>query len=247
MGKMLRLSCLFLALTLAFSCYAQTEAQDKRLITVTGDAEVKVVPDEVIITLGIETDSKDLNAAKTENDEKIKKIINAAKNLKIEDKYIQTDYMNIAPRYKDYWQKDEFIGYFVRKNISITLKDVSKFEQLLSNVLEAGANYVHGIDFRTTELRKHRDEARALAIKAAKEKADALAKQLGQVVGKPYKIQEGQLGWWSGNYGWWGARGGAQMAQNAIQEAGGPPEMGSSIALGQISIRAQITVSFELE
>ena len=111
MGKMLRLSCLFLALTLAFSCYAQTEAQDKRLITVTGDAEVKVVPDEEIITLGIETDSKDLNAAKTENDEKIKKIINAAKNLKIEDKYIQTDYMNIAPRYKDYWQKDEFIGY----------------------------------------------------------------------------------------------------------------------------------------
>jgi len=68
--------------------------------------------------------------------------------------------MNIAPRYKDYWRKDEFIGYFVRKNISITLKDVSKFEQLLSNVLQAGVNYVHGIDFRTTELRKHRDEAR---------------------------------------------------------------------------------------
>lgn len=247
MGKMFRLSCLFLALTLAFSCYAQTEAQDKRLVTVTGDAEVKVVPDEVIITLGVETDNKELNVAKAENDAKVRDIIDAAKKLKIEDKYIQTDYINIAPRYKNYWRKDEFIGYFVRKNISITLKDVSKFEQLLSNVLEAGANYVHGIDFRTTELRKHRDEARAVAIKAAREKADALAKELGQAIGKPYKIQEGQIGWWYGNYGWWGARGGAQMAQNAIQEAGASSESGSSIALGQISVRAQVTVSFELE
>lgn len=36
-----------------------------------------------------------------------------------------------------------------------------------------GSNYVHGVDFRTTELRVRRDRARALAIVAAKEKAEA--------------------------------------------------------------------------
>ena len=44
-----------------------------------------------------------------------------------------------------------------------------------------------------------------------------------------------------------GREGGAQMTQNTIQEAGGSSELDSSIALGQINIRAQVTVSFELE
>jgi len=58
-------------------------------------------------------------------------------------------------------------GYSVQKTIVVTLSDLSKFEDLLSGVLEAGANYVHNVEFRTTELRKHRDQARALAIQAA--------------------------------------------------------------------------------
>ena len=56
----------------------------------------------------------------------------------------------------------------------ITLGDVSRFEDLLSDTLLAGANHVHNVEFRTTELRQHRDAARALAIQAAREKAEAL-------------------------------------------------------------------------
>ena len=43
----------------------QPPSQEPRLITVTGDAEVRVVPDEVILTLGVETLDKDLGVAKT--------------------------------------------------------------------------------------------------------------------------------------------------------------------------------------
>jgi len=84
MGKVLKLSCLLLVLALVLSCQAQAqENEGPRLITVTGDAEVKVVPDEVIITLGVETDNKDLNVAKTENDDKIKKLSMPRKILKL--------------------------------------------------------------------------------------------------------------------------------------------------------------------
>ena len=48
---------------------------------------------------------------------------------------------------------------------------VDQFEELLSRVLLAGANHIYDIDFSTSELRKHRDAARALAMKAAQEKA----------------------------------------------------------------------------
>ncbi|MDD5454328.1 MAG: SIMPL domain-containing protein [Candidatus Ratteibacteria bacterium] len=234
---------------LAFSRNAfALDEKEMRLITVTGDAEVKVVPDEVILTLGVETSNKDLNAAKNENDQKVKNIVDVAEKNRIEDKYIQTDYISIEPRYTDRYTQQEFIGYFVRKSIVITLKDISKFEDVLSNSLNAGANYVHGIQFRTTELREYRDQARALAIKAAQEKANDLAKALGQKVGKPHTIREDQAGWWSWYNNWWGSRwGGNMMSQNIVQNAGGTSETESTIELGQINVNARITVSFELE
>jgi uncharacterized protein YggE len=220
---------------------------EPRLITVTGDAEVRVVPDEVILTLGVETWNKDLNIAKQENDQRSQKIIDVGKKHKIDKKYIQTDYLSIEPRYEHSYERKKFIGYFVRKSIVMTLRDISKFESILSDVLEAGANYVHGVQFRTTELRKYRDQARLLAIKAAQEKAKALAKELGQKVGDPYSIQENPSGWWSWYNNWWGSRWRGGMAQNVIQNVQSPSESDSSIALGQIKINAKVTVSFELK
>jgi len=156
-----------------------------RLITVTGEADVRVVPDEVILTVGVETWDKDLTIAKSQNDDRVKRVLALAKEYAIESKYVQTDQISIEPRYRDGYTQADFIGYFVRKTIVFTLKDISRFEALLSSTLEAGATHVHGIQFRTTELRKHRDQARALALKAAQEKANAMAKELGQKAGKP--------------------------------------------------------------
>ena len=114
--------------------------------------------------------------------------------------------------------------------------------------LEVGANYVHGVQFRTTELRKYRDQARAKAIIAAKEKAVALAKELGQKVGQPRTINEGYGGWYSPyNSGWWGSYGYGGMTQNVVQNVGsGSSETEGTIALGMITVNAKITVTFEL-
>jgi hypothetical protein len=216
------------------------------MITVSGDAEIKVVPDEVIFNLGVETWDQDLAVAKSENDQRAQKIIKAAKEQKVDEKNIQTDYISIEPEYDDRGNQRKFVDFLVHKNIVITLKDTSKFEELLSAILSAGANYVHGIEFRTTELRKYRDQARALAIKAAQEKAAALAKELGRTIGRPHKIQEGKTDWWSG-YNSWRSGYGSQMSQNAIQNTSSPSEGESSVALGMISVNANVTVSFELQ
>ncbi len=224
-----------------------SDQPEPRLITVTGDAEVRVVPDEVILTLGVETWNKDLNIAKKENDQRIKGILDVAKENRIEQKHIQTEYINIEPRYEDRYEHKKFIGYFVRKSMVLTLKDTSKFESVLSKVIEGGVNYVHGVQFRTTELRKHKDEARSLAIKAAEEKANDLAGDLGQKVGRPYNIQENPSGWWSWYNSWWESQWGGGMSQNVVQNVAGATEPSSGIALGQIKVTARVTVSFELE
>ncbi|GAB4343452.1 MAG: SIMPL domain-containing protein [Candidatus Abyssubacteria bacterium] len=235
-----------MVLVVSLSAFAD-ECPEPRLITVTGDAEVRVEPDEVVLTLGVETWDQDLDAAKTRNDQRTEAILKAAEKLGLEKKHIQTDHISIEPRYEDQWEHRDFVGYFVRKTIIFTLRDISKFEELLSAALQAGANYVHGIQFRTTELRTHRDQARSLAIKAASEKANDLAKELGQKLGKPHMIREDHVGWWSWYNGWWGSRWSGGMAQNVIQNVAGQPSAESGIAPGQITVNARVTVSFVLE
>jgi uncharacterized protein YggE len=225
-----------------------TAASEPRLVTVTGEAEVRVVPDEVILTLGIQTADNQLAAAKSQNDAIVKRVLALADEAGIAPEHVQTDYIGIQPRYPNgCYELCDPIGYSVFKTVVLTLRDLTKFEDVLSASLGAGANYVQGIEFRTTELRKYRDEARALAIRAAQEKAGALAGELEQGVGKPLNIQEQQSGWWSGYGAWWGTRWGGAMTQNTIQEyQGAPLGVDSSVAPGQISIRASVSVSFEL-
>ena len=216
---------------------------EPRTITTTGNADVRVAPDEIEINLGVETKDKNLAQAKRMNDERVQKVLAVLRNLKIDAKHIQTDYVNIDP---DYGSDRNLVAYWVRKSIAVILKDPSKFDALMAQTLEAGANHVHSVQLRTTELRKHRDRARVMAVHAAQEKAAALAKELGAKVGKPRSIQEGGGGW-SSPGGWWGGRWGMQ-AQNVVQnEAGGGSQESNGLALGQITVSASVTVSFDLD
>lgn len=185
---------LVLCLT-ALSAAAQGERQ--ATIDVQASADVKVVPDEVFIAFGVETSDPNLTASKAQNDERVKKLLALTKDMSIDPKYVQTDFISIEPW--DHQFNDEKrtvqVEYRVRKNIAVTLKDVPRFEELLSRALEAGVNHVHGIQFRTTELRKHRDHAREMALQAAKEKATLLAGRLGRQVGPALHISEYSGGW----------------------------------------------------
>jgi hypothetical protein len=236
-----------LTLSVVLPVRAEGPAQS-RSVSVTGDAEVRVVPDEVVLTLGVETWDKDLGFAKGQNDQRVKHVMLLASEYGIDPQYVQTEYVNIEPRYNFEYEKRDFIGYFVRKTVVVTLKDISRFEDFLTAALEGGVNYVHGVEFRTTELRKYRDQARSLAIKAAQEKAVALASELGEKLGRPTEIREDQMGWWSSYGSWWGQRWGGLAAQNVVQQVGEPPSgLEGAVAPGQISVQARVTVRFELQ
>jgi uncharacterized protein YggE len=216
-------------------------------ISVNGEAEVRVVPDEVLLSLGVETFDKVLKSAKGLNDDRIKKTIGVARSHGVLAEHIQTDYIGIEPKYHRSDVTQELLGYAVRKTVLIRLKDISKFEELLSGALEAGVTHVHGIEFRTTELRKHRDHARLLGLKAAQEKAELLAKESGRRLGKVTSIGEASYGYHSSYGSWWGSRYGS-MAQNVVQSVGGASLEGdSTLSPGQIAIRVSVHVSFSLD
>jgi hypothetical protein len=238
----------FALFAVALLAVPDAHAQEDRRITVTGEADVRVVPDEVVLTLGVETDDLDLAAAKAQNDERMSRVIGAARDAGLPDNLIRTDYLGIEPRYDYDGRQRIFLGYWVQKSVSLTLRDIDAFEDLLSAVLEAGANYVHGIQFRTTELRSHRDRARSLALEAAREKAEMMARELGHTVAGTVLIREDRSSWWSSYGGWWGGGRGGYMSQNVVQNApGGGAAAEGVTAPGQISVTAHVTVTFDLE
>jgi uncharacterized protein YggE len=218
-------------------------------ISVNGEAMVRVEPDEILVTFGIETRDKDILVAKRMNNDILQKALAAIQECGVSEQDIQTDHLSIQEGYDGAHVPKNFIGYFVRNTLVVTLDEASEVEELVTQALVAGVNYLHGIEFRTTELRKYRDQARELALQAALEKAERMAAVLGQSVGSPVQISEG---WspsmypssWSG----WGYGRGRGMSQNVIQNAeGGSGEITDTIALGKISIQASVRVTFELE
>jgi uncharacterized protein YggE len=223
------------------STWSQTTAPPPPQITVSGSAEVKVAPDEIHLSVGVETRSDKLDDAKRQNDDRVAKVLQFLKGQGIKEKDVQTDFMNVEPNYDSKVSRSEAAVYVVRKTIGVRLTDVTKFDAVLTGLLTNGVNRVNGIDFRTSELRKHRDAARAMAIRAARDKADALAAELGVRRGKVYSINATEGG------GWWSSRS-AGMSQNVAQNAGGgSAESEGTLSIGQISVMATVNVSFLIE
>jgi hypothetical protein len=121
---------------------------------------------------------------------------------------------------------------------------MKKLDGIIAGVMGAGVNTIHGIEFRTSELRKHRDAARAMAVKAAIEKADATAKELGVRRGKIYNLRVNENG--SSYGGWWGSNSTSNWSQNSMQFApgGGGDDSEGALSAGQISVSASVTASF---
>ena len=241
------LSIIFICLMIPVPAMAQPRGDDIPKITVTGEALVKVTPDKVTLLLGIETWDEVIHEAKRQNNHILGKAIEAIKETGIKEKDIQTDHLSIEPRYRSGYTKEDFIGYFVRNSISVTLTEPDRVEELITGVLTAGVTHIHGITFETTEFKKHREEARRLALQAAREKAEKMAGVLGKQIGDPFQVNE--IRQYSRGYGgWWGYGRGQGMSQNVVQNTGGQTDdVSGTVALGKISIKGSVSVTFELK
>jgi uncharacterized protein len=215
--------------------FAQDNCTHPRIISVTGSAEIKVAPDEVSLTLGVDSHDKDLAVAKVDNDKRIKKLLNLAHSAGVDPKNIQTSALSMGPEYSDE-KIPKLLGYQVSQTVTMTLTDLSKYEDLMTNSLRAGVNRVDGINFFVADPKKYKEEARLKAVQVAREKAVAMAGQLGQTVGKPWEVtEEPDID-------------AQEVSANFNMRYKMPMQQEqSTVAGGEVTIRALVRVSFQLE
>jgi uncharacterized protein YggE len=160
-----------------------------RSIQVSGVAVVNVTPDRALIKLGVQSNGRSAKEAQARNSATIQQVVKALKSQGIESKDIATDWYIIEPLYEDY-DSLRIKGYRIYNIIEITMRDVGKSNDAIIAAFQAGANQVVDVQFYTSELRKYRDQARDLAMKAATEKAEALSGAAGADVGCVLNINE---------------------------------------------------------
>lgn len=240
----MRILIVLIILLSAFSMSVMGQsAVEPPLITVTGQAEVRVPPDEVLFTLAVENVDKDMLLANQKTDDSVRQILAIARKHNVKPEDVQTSQITVQPKYNTDDMEFEarrgikrvLIGYQVSKTVAIRLREISRFGEMLADILRAGITRLSNFEFRDSQIRKHRDEARRMAIRAAKEKATLLAGEIGQSIGPAYSITETTRDY------------DPRPMQNVSSDAGRAGESESALAPGSLSVTAQVTVRFRLQ
>ncbi|MFZ5391493.1 MAG: SIMPL domain-containing protein [Patescibacteria group bacterium] len=163
-------------------------------VNVTGQGRVSYQPDVANVTLGVQVD-KVATAAKAlqELNDKMAKVIAAAKASGIDETNIQTQSYYLNPQY-DY--KDGVTipsGYSANQQLVVKVNEIagdsSKVAKVIAAATEAGANQVAGVSFEASNLEDLKEEARLKAIADAKTKSVKLSAAAGVELAEV-------VGWW---------------------------------------------------
>ena len=155
-------------------------------ISVSGEGEVVAVPDVATFYFTVSADGKTASTAQESVTAKMNAIILELKNQGIEEKDIKTTDYSVFPKYR--YQTEMMMypsvpsrqvpdGYTANHSITLKVRNTEKAGILLTLVGEKGATYVSGLSFEIDDRDALVEEARAEAIKDAKEKAKLLSKR----------------------------------------------------------------------
>ncbi len=223
---------LILAILFMATSYSQEQKQVPT-INVSGEGKVKVAPDQVLISISIETKGTKAEDVKRENDKKMDVILKFIKKFNIPKEDYQTQRVSLNPNY-DYEKKKH--NYIATQSIQILLKDLSKYDELMEGLVEEGINRIDNVEFKSSKMKELQSDARKLAIKDAKVKAEDFVSVLGQKVGKAILISDNSQIYVPQPRMY--AMKSMSMDESVSRE---------TLAVGEIEITANVSVGFILE
>ena len=225
---LLILSVLFISMS-----YGQ-EVKQVPQINVSGEGKVKVIPDQATIAVTVETKGNNAKDVKKQNDEKIDAVLKFIKKMNLAPADYKTQRVSLNPQY-DYEKKKH--SYNATQTIEILLRDLSKYDELMEGLVNEGINRIDNVTFQSSKLAQYQSEARKLAMKEAKLKAEDYVSVLGQKVGRAMTISDNSQTYYPQPMY-------AAMKTMERSDADTPRE---TLAVGEINITANVSVSFILE
>jgi uncharacterized protein len=215
--------------------WAAQDSPPPRSLTVSGQGEIRAVPDEAVLSAGVVTEGRSAADALARNSRAMNSVFDMLKHLGIPDKSIQTSDFSVTPQYASDAHGNttqKINGYEVSNNVTVVVDDLGRLGGAIDALVSSGANSFGGIQFTIKDPKPLLDQARALAVKDALDRAGVYAKAAGVSLGPIDSIGES----------------GDEVPRpmfRAMSMAAGMPRP-SPVAAGEQKIAASVSITFEI-
>ena len=187
MKKFILIVCLF---TITTNISAQSSS-----VTVEGNAEMNVVPDQASLNLSVELDGRNLSAMTKRVAETTNDFLALTDELNIKRNDVMTSGVNINPRYR-YENKTGrriFDGYNISRSIQVDLKNIDQLGSIIERSSAQGINNIAAPIFRFSQEDQIIQSLHTLAVQDAIKRAEALVDPLNASLGKALKIDASSI------------------------------------------------------
>lgn len=217
-------------------------AADIHLIMVNGVAERSIEPN--MLVLRVESWAKAPNAKKAQELQasQYSKLKNSLEKFKIKKEDVQTDSYNVYPEYF-YDQKNQtnrIVGYRVSHTFSVIYRNVGTAGDFLDQIVKSAGDIsgvnINGVAWDSDQKAEAELALLKEAVKAAKDRANELAKAAGVTIKATHKIQNNAVI----------VQGPQPFMEKAATMMMSDRTAPTELSGGQIKVRAEVQMEFEI-
>ncbi|WP_265587829.1 SIMPL domain-containing protein [Sphingomicrobium arenosum] len=151
------------------------------------------VPDMVTISAGVTSEAASASEALRINSEAMQRVVDALRAQGVAERDIRTQRINLNPIYEDRNSSGiaKIVRYRASNMVAVRFREVEMSGRVLDILVREGANEIQGPNFEIDDPEEALDEARADALRIARERAELYAAALGKRVVRLAHFSEG--------------------------------------------------------
>ncbi len=159
-------------------------------ITVTGTGTVTGTPNQLVLSMGVQTSASSVSTALRQANEAASRVIGALRSAGVRKPDIATSGLSVQPDYRD--GSPQPAGYAVSEQMTATLRDLARAGSQIQAAVRAGrdATTVNGVSLNLTDTGSLLARARAAAVRDAQAKAGQFARALGSRLGAVLSVSD---------------------------------------------------------
>lgn len=173
----------FSSIILITSCQSLSNENPNR-IRVSGEGKVRVMPDQVTLTINTTFTKTRMVDAVRETQATVDTVITLLEKYGNKQKDIKTSSVSANKDYQYIGNTNKFIGYQAQQTIDFVLHDLSKFTELTGKLLETKISAIGSISFDHSKADSILREADLIAYDDALKSAKKLASRADVKIGK---------------------------------------------------------------
>jgi uncharacterized protein YggE len=159
-------------------------------VTAFGAASVRAVPDLARVQVSVIRVEASPEAAFAATTSGVHAVREAVRRLGLAGTAVENSRLGLQSHWDGYGESRKFVGYKCTSSFSIETPDLDRIQQLLIDVVAAGAHHVESVEFDVRAKPELRAQARRDAVDAARRKAQLYAEAAGLQLGAVVHIED---------------------------------------------------------